>query len=126
MEKGPFIETRAPHGLYARILARIASARVRSARIRAGFLAVLSAVCAISYIPIIQYATKEFHDSGFAEYASLFFDSVGKGYWKEILYSLAESLPSLAVLLMLAVGIALVWSLYRTASNVRVGFYRTS
>lgn len=125
MEKGPFTETRAPQGLYARILERVAFARVRAARIRAGLLAGLSAVCALAYIPTIQYAIQEFHDSGFANYASLFFDATGRNYWKEILYSLAESLPSLAILLILAVGVALVWSLYRTVRNVRVGFYQT-
>jgi hypothetical protein len=73
-------------------------------------------------IPAVQYAVSEFYASGFYEYASLFFNSLSQGYWREVLYSLTDSLPSLALLILAVIGTALVWSLQQAHQNARIAF----
>ena len=104
------------------ILVRIARARQRAAQLQFAAFGSLGIVSAVMLVPVFQYAATEFGSSGFYEYASLFFDSISRGYWQEILYSLNNSLPSLALLLLSAVIATGAWSLFQAARNVRTAF----
>lgn len=115
-------ELEPPRSLYAAILSRIALERQRSARIQLVAFGAASFFTVLILIPSVQYALSEFYASGFYDYASLFFDSLSRGYWLEILYSLADSLPSLPILILIAVGGALAWSVRRTGQHVRTAF----
>jgi len=117
-----FQEIEPPQGLFRAILAHIELARRRAARVRLFAWGSLAFVSALALIPTVQYAASEFYASGFYEYASLFFDSLSRGYWKEIVYSLTDSLPSFALLLLAVTGIALVWSLRHARNDARLAF----
>ncbi len=119
-----FREIDPPHGLFSAILERVAYERQRAARFRLAAFGTLTFVSILMLIPAVQYALSEFYASGFYEYASLFFDSLSHGYWQELLYSLADSLPSLSLLLLAIIGTALVWSLRHTNRDVRIAFTR--
>ncbi len=119
-----FQEIDPPQGLFPAILVRIAHERQRAARLRLAAFGTITFVSILMLIPAVQYALSEFYISGFYEYASLFFDGFSRGYWKELLYSLADSLPSLALLLLAIIGTALVWSLRHTNRDARIAFTR--
>ncbi len=119
-----FREIEPPRALFSAVLGRVALARQRAARLRFAAFGTVALVSALTFIPAVQYAVSEFKISGFSDYASLFFDSLTRGYWQEVLYSLAASLPSIALLLLAAVGSALVWSLWQTNRNARIAFTR--
>jgi len=119
-----FREIDPPQGLFSAILARVAYERQRAARLRLAAFGTLTFVSVLMLIPAVQYVLSEFYTSGFYEYASLFFDSLSRGYWQELLYSLADSLPSVSLLLLAIVSTALVWSLRHTNRDARIAFTR--
>ena len=113
-----------PDGLLTAILTRIELARQRVARLRLVAFGTITFVSLVMLIPAVQYAMSEFYASGFYEYVSLFFNSLSQGYWREILYSLTDSLPSLALLILAVISITFVWSLQQVNRNVRIVFTR--
>jgi len=119
-----FREIDPPQGLFSTILARVAYERQCAARFRLAAFGTVTFVSVLMLIPAVQYALSEFYTSGFYEYASLFFDSLSRGYWQELLYSLADSLPSLSLLLLTIIGTAFVWSLRHTNRDARIAFTR--
>jgi hypothetical protein len=119
-----FQEIEPPHELLPAILVHIARERRRAARLQLGVFGTLSFVSALMLIPAVQYAIAEFSSSGFYEYASLLFDGFARGYWQEILYSLNNSLPSLALLILASVIAAGTWSLLQASRNARSAFAR--
>jgi hypothetical protein len=62
-----------------------------------------------------------FTQSGFYHYFSLIFsgDTVVLSYWKELLLSLAESVPILSISMLLITLTALVWSGANTITNFK-------
>jgi hypothetical protein len=119
-----FREVEPPRGLLSAILARVALARRRAARFYLVAFGTVTFVSVLLLIPAVQYAASEFYASGFYDYASLFFDSLSRGYWREVLYSLTASLPSLALLLIAALGTTLVWSARHAQRDARLAFAR--
>lgn len=119
-----FSEVETPHGLYAAVLARIVLARQRQARMKTLWLGISSFVCGLAFVPALGYAGQELYSSGFYAYTSLLFSDGGFviSAWREVGLSLIESLPSVALLLLLGLGVALAWSLRRTFLNARVAF----
>jgi len=117
-------EAEPPHRLFSAILARVALARRRAARLRLAAFGTTAFVSILLLIPAVEYATNEFYTSGFYDYASLFFDSLSRGYWREVLYSLTDSLPSLALLVLIATGTMLVWAVLETRQNAHIAFAR--
>lgn len=114
-----------PVGLCESILARVAFARRRSARVQ---LVLQTAVCFISgaaLVPLAYSVGQEFYTSGFYDFASLFFSGdagIISGTSHELLYSLLESLPAFAVLGTVAATVGLLWSLRRMIQNSKVAF----
>lgn len=119
-----FQEIEPPRGLFSAVLTRIELASRRAARRRLAVFGTVAFVSALALVPAAQYAASEFYTSGFYDYASLFFDSLSGGYWKEIMYSLSASLPSLALLLFTATGIVFVWSVRHAGHDVQLAFTR--
>lgn len=112
-----------PEGLYDRIIARIADAKRRSARLQFAVLAGLSAGLTGLLVLAAQYAMAESALSGFGSYLSLLLsDSTLVLTSRDFILSLVDSLPALALLLLLATSGALAWSLYRTAQTARTAF----
>ena len=116
-----------PLGLYERICAHLAAVRQRRAR---QWLAVQSVMCfgfGLLLVPTAQYAGAELYASGFTTYASLLFsDHAVFGSSREFAYSLIDSLPSIALLLVVAVCAALLWSLYQVVTYSRIAFPTTA
>jgi ABC-type sulfate transport system permease component len=116
-----------PKGLFESVLARVEKARRHAARWEFGILAVLSCVCTLLFIPVLQYAAQEFYLSGFYDYLSLAFSDTHTALTsKEFVFSLIESLPPLAVLLTLVIGGALAYSLVRATRAARGAWGRTA
>jgi len=59
----------------------------------------------IGFIPMFQMLINDFAKSGFYEYLSLAFSSGGSitSYWKELVFSLAESLPTTSIVIVLVI-----------------------
>jgi hypothetical protein len=119
-----FTEVSPPHGLYEAILRRVALAERRHARISVGFFGFATFVLGAALVPAIQYAITQLYASGFYDYFSLLFSdsSFALTYWREFSLSLVESLPALALLLVIPLVVALVWSLRRTVQTARIAF----
>jgi hypothetical protein len=129
MEKGQklrvYLHTIEPSvGLYAAIMERIAYAKRRQARIRSGLFAALAIVSGAALVPAFQYTAEQFYASGFYDYVALVFSDRGfvLTYWRQFSLSLVESLPSLALLLLLPIAFALGYSLYRLTQTSRIAF----
>lgn len=117
-------EAEAPTGLYQAVLARIAQARQIHARRKALWLTAASFMSGFVFVPALVYAGEELYASGFYTYVSLAFSdsSLVFSVWREFAFTLIESVPSIALLLVLASGIALAWSVRRTIINARIAF----
>jgi hypothetical protein len=129
MKKGPlfsvlFKETDPPERLYGAISARIHELERRSAALRLGLFSVVALLSGIALVPAVQYALGQLYTSGFYDYFSLLFSdsSFVLAYPREFVLSLAESLPSIAVLLLIPIVFALVWSLRRAVQTYRFNY----
>lgn len=113
-----------PQGLYAAIMMRIELARRRAAQMRTALFGLLALVSTAALVQVVQYAAGQFYASGFYDYLTLILSdhTLVLTYWREFGLSLIESLPSVAILLLLPITAALLWSLVRLVKNARTGF----
>jgi len=113
-----------PAKLKARILARVSELERAHARVRAGIFGLIAAASAVLLVPLAQYTFAQFYASGFASYLSLLISDQGLviTYWREFVLSLVESLPSIALLMLLPVAAALVWALRGALRSVRIAY----
>lgn len=111
-------------GLYHLIIMRIALAKQRGARVRTALFGALALLSGAALVPALQYTAEQFYASGFYDYLTLIFSDRGfvLAYWRQFGLSLFESLPSLALLLLLPIVLALGYSLYRVVQTGRVAF----
>jgi hypothetical protein len=114
----------APEGLCASVLSRINGAKRRSAQWHAALFGLSTVASVAVLIPTLEYTSEQLYASGFYEYASFVVsdNSLATTYWREFSLSLLESLPSIALLLLLPIVAMLVWSLIRLVRNVRGAF----
>lgn len=119
-----FHDPEMPREFLHTVLARIEVAHRRAAGFRLAALGAVIAISGFSLFSAISYALNEFYTSGFYDFLSLFFSdsSVALAHWQEISLSLAESLPSLAILLLLSIGVVFLWSLRHAVRDVKVIF----
>ncbi len=122
----PLLE--APQGLYAAVMARIDAAERRAARIATAVFGFVALASAAALVPVAQYTLQQFYASGFYDYLSLALSdhSLALTYWREFGLSLVESLPSLALLMLIPVAGVLLWSLRRVVRTVRSGLVYAS
>lgn len=102
-----------PKRLRTAVEVRLRALEFRRARVRTALFGALSLAFMATLVPVAQYTVQQFYASGFMSYLSLFFSDQGLvlAYWSEFALSLAESLPSIALLLLLPLTAALVWAL---------------
>jgi hypothetical protein len=117
-----FHDPETPRELIHMILARIEFARRRAARLRLTALGTVMAVSGMTLIPAIGYTFHEFYTSGFYDYLTLFFSdgALALAHWQEISLSLAESLPSIALLVLASVAGIFFWSMRHTVRDMKV------
>ncbi len=114
----------APSGLYAAILLRIKAAQLRAARVRTGLFGALALLSLVALVPALQYTAEQFYASGFYDYLLLIVSdhSLVLTYWQQFALTLIESLPSLALLLLVPVVVVLLYSLRKVIQTGRVAF----
>jgi len=116
-----------PQGLLESVLVKVRLEQKKSAKRELIFVGSTAAGSLIAIIPVFSYFIDGFIQSSFYQYFSLIF-SEGTGalaFWKEIGMSLAESLPILSVTVFLTVLVVLIWSIARTARDVKIVFLPT-
>lgn len=86
-------------------------------------LILVSFVSVATSVPIISHIFTSFTQSGFYNYLSIIFSDsdVALVYWKEILISLAESLPVIGIVGLLTVTAIFVWSILKAVSITKNG-----
>jgi hypothetical protein len=119
-----FHDPETPRELIPSILARIECARRRAARFRLAALGVVIAVSGTALVPAANYTLHEFYTSGFYDYLTLFFSDsqIAFAHWQEISFSLAESLPSIALLVLVSVAAVFLWSLRSARRDMKIVF----
>ena len=117
-------EVHVPENLHAKIFSRIALAKRRSARMHFAATGALAFASGIALIPSFQYVAAEFSTSGFSAYLSLLFSDGAAlfGFWHELVYSLAESLPVIGMVLFLSVLFVWLASLRFAARDMHRAF----
>ncbi len=102
-----------PHELYARIEKRIHRLEKRAYRMSLALFGSTFVLSSLALIPSLAYLTQEFSRSSFGQYLTLLSSDgdVMLMYWKELAFSLAESLPLAGVTLVLTVTFVLLYSL---------------
>ena len=110
-----------PQELLPRVLARIKRAARRRARMALAGLTLLAAGPVGLLILAVSYANQELYASGFYEYVSLLLtDSAARAHWQELFASLGATLPSAALLAVLASGALLWWSASRVPRMIKI------
>jgi hypothetical protein len=86
------------------VLQTITKQEKRATQARLWFLSSLLFVSAVGLIPAFEMLLNNLAQSGFSEYFSLIFSDGGSmlTYWKELSFSLAESLPVMSIILTLS------------------------
>ncbi len=110
-----------PKDLSQKVLFRIQKEEQRLRRQKSLFFGVGALA---SFVATISFATSlanTFVQSGFYQYVSLVFsgDGVATSYWKELSFSLVESLPIFGIVALLTAVGCLIWSAAHTFSNAR-------
>ena len=116
-------EVSVPADLANSIMFKIDIKARQYAKVKTLGLSTVSALSIIASVPIISQIITSFTQSGFYNYLSIIFSDgdVAIVYWKEILLTLAESLPVFAIISLLIVLAIFTWSALMTASIVRNG-----
>ncbi len=113
-----------PEDLLSSVLERVRFEQKKSARRELIFVGGAAVGSFVGLIPAFSYFVSTFIASSFYQYTSVIL-SEGMGaltFWKEIVLSLAESLPIFSIVIFLAVLVVFLWSLARTTRDVKTGF----
>ncbi|MDO8555206.1 MAG: hypothetical protein Q7R75_01420 [bacterium] len=116
-----------PENLYGNILAKIEFEKKRIARVKLAIFGITALVFVFALIPIYKYTAQEFYNSGFLEYLSVLFSdgNIAAAYWKEMLLSLAESLPLFSLTATLSVVFVITGSIKLALKNIGNAFLQT-
>lgn len=110
-----------PQDLKQNILLGIAKEEFRRAKV---YFTVAATVLPVSLVAVFlsgRYLISSFYESGFYDYFSLLFsgDSTVFAYWKELAYSLVETMPIVGTIAFLVAFSFLIWSVSNTFTNLR-------
>jgi hypothetical protein len=112
---------RPPRDLKRNIILGIAKEELHRAKV---YFAVTLTALPASLVAVFlsgRYLINSFNESGFYDYFSLLFsgDSMVLAYWKELAYSLVETMPIVGAIVFLIAISFLVWSAANTFTNLR-------
>lgn len=115
-----FEQIEPPKGLFGVVLNKINEEKARVAKRNAIFSGIASFLSVIAMIGTGQYLTAELSRTGFYSYTSLFVSDWASitYFWKEILASIAESLPIFGVVALLASFTVLLGSAKTLIKNI--------
>lgn len=88
--------------------------------IKLSAFSILGTLSLIGLIPAFKALSTQFAQSGFYEYLSILFSNNSEfaSYWKELAYSLAESLPTLNIIYAFVLVLTLFLSLKYVAKQI--------
>ncbi len=111
-----------PAGLERAVLARLNREQKRQAKIQLVIFALVDILALSGLVASVIYLSSLFAKSGFIQYLSLIVSDGGLlfSYWRELVLSLAESLPVLGLIAFLFIITVLVWSIAKTIINALV------
>lgn len=116
-----------PADLYQSVFLNIKERQKKGARTRVFFLGLISFFSLASLFPLSSLIFKSFSQSGFFNYLSLAFsgDIIAlASFWKEFIFSLAESLPFTVIALLLSAVAVFLWSSNKVVKNIGPAFAR--
>ncbi len=112
-----------PQGLEASIVHQIHTLERSAARTRFAILGSLAFASFVGIIQSLSYLLQSFSQSGFYHYFSLIFSENSLAtYWKELTFSLVESLPLLGLIMFLSITALFLWSTARALRDARSAF----
>ena len=117
-------EVSLPPELFSSVLVRVRLEQKRAARKELAFVGTLALGSATSAIPITTSIFSSLSQTSFYQFLVLIFsDGLDMlTYWREILMSLAESLPIFSITIFMTVLVVLLWSVARTARDIKIVF----
>jgi hypothetical protein len=109
-------------GLKMVIFSQIQRKQVRLVRQKLVWHTLLLVGCIVALIPGWRYFITDFSQSGMQQYLSLLFSdaSLVLRYWQDFILSLAESLPIISGVVILAIIFILLDSLKRIAGEIKL------
>lgn len=112
---------RPPQDLKRNILLGIAKEELHRAKV---YFAITLTTLPVSLVAVFfsgRYLMNSFYESGFYNYLSLLLsgDSTVLAYWKELAYSLAETMPIVSTIVFLVAFSFFIWSGANTLTNLR-------
>lgn len=113
-----------PKELLDAVLSRVRLEQKRAARREIFLVGSLALGSLVAIIPAISYFLNSLIQSSFYQYLSLVF-SDGTSvltFWKEMIMSLAESLPLLGLVGVLTIVVVFLWSVSRTTRDAKILF----
>lgn len=115
-----------PRELGARIMARINMEEKRLARIRTWIFGSSTVASFGLSLWAMVYLVDSIKQTGFGQYFSLLFsgDSAVYTYWKELSFSLVESLPIVSIIAFLAAVGFFIWSFAKTITYPTLSYYK--
>lgn len=107
-------------GLASGIWLTITMREKRMARYKLWAFALTGLASFEGLVPAFKILLGDFARSGFYEYFSLIFSNSGSilSYWKEFVFSLAESLPTMSIILTLSLVFILILSLKNLTKQI--------
>jgi hypothetical protein len=110
-----------PAGLKSQVLNRIHDIEQKNTKIKMIGFGLSSILTAPLIFVVGQYLIELVAKTGFYEYVKLAFSGDAAVYtlWKELAYSLFESLPTISVITLLVVLVLFIWSFANTYTYVR-------
>jgi hypothetical protein len=111
--------TETPVGLEERILLRIKTEERHFSRVKSLTFGVSTVTSLGIFLWTFVFLTESLKESGFWQYISLLFSENGTIliYWRELFYSLAESLPIIGLIIVLMSTGFFIWSLTNLYKN---------
>ncbi len=105
-----------PNELRFLILSKIQREQLRAFKTKRSIFVFSSIFSFLLMLPILLNLSQSLNQSGFNQYVSLVFSdgAILANYWKELAWSLAESLPIMILIAFLSVLSIFVWSLFKT------------
>ncbi|MCX6736560.1 MAG: hypothetical protein NTW73_00500 [Candidatus Parcubacteria bacterium] len=105
-----------PNELRFLLLSKIQKEQLRAFKTKRSIFVFSSIFSFLLMLPILFNLSQSLDQSGFNQYVSLVFSdgAILANYWKELAWSLAESLPIMILIAFLSVLSIFVWSLFKT------------
>jgi len=125
MSEGEKIQYFKPNvNLLGMVLVRIEKEKKREAKIHLYYTSALGLSSILFLVPALKYFIADFSASGFGNYFSLLYSDGGTvlSFWKELVITLAESIPVLSSIIILGLVMTLLYVGKSVLQNTKIIF----